>query len=132
MRALIDADVLLDIALQREPFAQDSGRVLDWAEAEPRQAAVAWHSLSNIFYLTGSSARGFLADLLQFVEVAPVGTPEARQALGFPMRDLEDAMLAAAALAFGASFVVTRNTRDFTGSPVPAISPTRFVQLLRR
>jgi predicted nucleic acid-binding protein len=130
MRVLIDTDVLLDVALQREPFVSASRQVLDWAQSEPRQAAVAWHSLSNIYYLTGPPARDFINDLIQFVEVAPCGTREARQAVGFPMRDLEDALQAAAALAFDALFVVTRNVRDCKGSPVPPISPDQFIKEL--
>jgi hypothetical protein len=130
MRVLIDTDVLLDVALAREPFVGDSQQVLDWAQSEPRQAAVAWHSLSNIFYLTGPPARDFIKDLVQFVEVAPTGTQEAKRAIGFPMRGLEDAMQAAAALAFDAHFIVTRNTRDYKGSPIPAISPARFIKEL--
>jgi predicted nucleic acid-binding protein len=130
VRVLIDADVLLDVALNREPFVRDSRQVLDWAESEPRQAAVAWHSLSNIFYLTGPSAREFIKDLVRFVEVAPTGTKEVQQAIAFPMPDFEDALQSAAALAFDALFVVTRNAKDYRGSPVPAISPARFIKQL--
>jgi predicted nucleic acid-binding protein len=132
MRVLIDTDVLLDVALGREPFVRDSQQVLEWAQGEPRQAAVAWHSLSNLFYLTGPHSRDFIKDLVQFVEVSPAGTKEAKQALGFPMGDLEDALQAAAALAFDALFVVTRNIRDYKGSPVPPISPARFIKELGR
>ena len=128
MRVLIDTDVLLDVALNREPFVRDSRKILDWAQGEPHQAAVAWHSLSNIFYLTGSPARAFIKDLLQFVEVAPTGTRDAKPAVGFPMGDLEDALQAASALAFDALFIVTRNSRDFKGSPVPSITPVRFIK----
>jgi len=132
VRILIDTDILLDVALEREPFVRDSRPVLDWAQSEPRQAAVAWHSLSNIFYLTGPSSREFIRDLVRFVEVAPTGTKEARQALGFPMPDFEDALQAAAALSFDALFVVTRNAKDYKGSPVPAISAARFIKELGR
>jgi hypothetical protein len=132
MRVLIDTDVLLDVALNREAFIHDSRQVLDWAQREPRQAAVAWHSLSNVSYITGPPAIDFIRDLLQFTEVVPAGTREAKQALGFPMGDFEDALQSAAALAFDALFVVTRNTRDFKGSPVPAISPARFINELGR
>ena len=130
MRILIDTDVLLDVALKREPFIVDSRQVLSWSQGEPRQAAVGWHSLSNIAYLTGPAARGFIRDLLEFIEVAPTGMTEARQALGFPMRDFEDALQAAAALAFDALFIVTRNTRDYKGSPVPSLSPAGFIKEL--
>ena len=132
MRVLIDTEVLLDVALKREPFVRDSRQVLDWAESEPRQAAVAWHSLSNIFYLTGPSAREFIQDLVRFVEVAPTCTKEVQQALAFPMSDFEEALQASAALAFDAFFVVTRNAKDYKGSPVPAISPARFIKELGR
>jgi predicted nucleic acid-binding protein len=132
MRVLIDTDVLLDVALNREGFVRESQQVLAWAQEEPRQAAVAWHSLSNIAYLTGPAAREFARDLMEFVEVAPTGTKEAKQALGFPMRDFEDALHAAAALAFDALFIVTRNVRDYKGSPVPPMSPTQFIKELGR
>jgi len=130
MRVLIDTDVLLDIALDREPFVRDSAGVLHWAQHEPRQACVGWHSLSNIAYLTGAGGRAFIKDVVEFIEVAPTGTKEAKQALGFPMRDFEDALQAAAALAFDALFIVTRNIRDYKGSPIPAISPTQFLKEL--
>jgi len=37
-------------------------------------------------------------------------------------------MQAAAALAFDALYVVTRNWRNFKGSPVPPISPSQFMK----
>jgi predicted nucleic acid-binding protein len=129
MRVLLDTDVLLDVALKREAFLFASQEVLRWAEGEPGQASVAWHTLSNIAYLTVSS-REFIRQLLKFVEVAEVGTKEARQAVDLPMSDLEDALQAAAALAFGASFVVSRNVHDYRKSPVPALSPAAFLARL--
>jgi hypothetical protein len=42
------------------------------------------------------------------------------------MPDFEDALQAAAARACGASFIITRNERDFLSSPVTALSPEIF------
>ena len=126
MRILIDTDVLLDVALGREPWLSDSGAAVAWAVDHPGAAAIAWHTVANIAYLAPDSARGFLADLLAAVEVAPCSTRHALRALAFPMPDLEDALQAAAALAFGADHVVTRNLADFRGSPVPALAPAAF------
>lgn len=81
MRLLLDTDILLDVALRREAFFETSANVLRWAEAEPGQAAIAWHSLSNLAYLVRPNARAFIRDLLRFIEVAPVGTDQARQAV---------------------------------------------------
>jgi len=126
MRILIDTDVLLDVALARHPFVVESEAVLVWAEANPGRSAVAWHTLSNMACLAPVGAGGFLRALLSFVEVASVGTAEAARALKFPMADLEDALQASAAMAFGASWIVTRNAPHYRKSPVPALSPRAF------
>ena len=128
MRILIDSDVLLDVVLAREPHVAASAAVLEWAEAGG-EAAVAWHSLTNCSYLL-KGGRPFLRKLLGFVEVAPVATPDARNALRLPMSDVEDAFQAAAAMAWKADFIITRNLPDYQKSPVPAISPGEFLKRL--
>ena len=132
MRVLLDTDVLIDVALKRDPFVASAAEVLNWTEDSPGQGAVAWHSLSNIAYLVRPDARPFLQNLLQFIEVATVGTREAKQALSFPMNDLEDALQAAAALAFDAHYIVTRNLNHYRNSPIPALSPGQFLKEVGR
>jgi len=127
MRILVDTDVLLDFALGREPFASGGKGVISWAEANSGHAAIAWHSLSNVVYLAPFGARHFLQELLCFVEVPATGTVEAVRALHLPMSNLEDAFQASAALAFNADLVITRNTKDYRHSPVPAITPEEFL-----
>ncbi len=132
MKILIDTDVLLDVALGRPAFRNDSGQVLGWAEAAPGQAAVAWHSIANLAYLIRPDARPFIQALMEFVAIPPTGSKQMTAALGYPMRDLEDALPAAAAAAFGADFVVTRNLRDYRGAPVPALDPRAFLHKVMR
>ena len=118
MKILLDADVLIDVALERPNFVENSDRLLRSVESGEWEAGVAWHSISNLSYLTGKKARGFIRDLLQFVEVPKAGTNEMLVALDLPMRDFEDALQAAVALSFGASYVVTRNLGHYRKSPV--------------
>ena len=132
MRALLDTDVLIDIALKREPFFAAAAEVVRWAQDTPGQSAVAWHSLSNVAYVVRPDARLFLEHLLRFVEVASVGTAEAKHALRFPMNDLEDALQAASALAFGADYMVSRNLSHYGHSPVSALSPIQFLKKIGR
>lgn len=128
MRIFLDTDVLLDIALAREPHVKSSVAVLNWVQAGG-EAAVAWHSLTNCSYLL-KGGKQFLTQLLKLVDVATVGAADARIALGLPMPDLEDAFQAAAALAWNADFIITRNLPDYRKSPVPAISPAKFLERL--
>jgi predicted nucleic acid-binding protein len=128
MKILIDTNILLDVALSRTEFLPDSAAVIDWAELNPKQAAVAWHSISNLAYIVKQDARNFIADLLAFVEVAAGDTATVRQALAMPTRDLEDALQASAAIAFGADIIVTRDVADFKKLPIKAMTPAAFAK----
>ena len=130
MKILIDTDILLDVALRREKFFEESAAVLRFAESRPGECAVAWHSLSNINYLLRPDARPFIKELLAFVVVPTTGTHAALQALGFPMKDFEDALQSATAVQFGASHIITRNKIHYQNSPVPALSPQEFIRLI--
>ena len=125
---LLDTDVLLDVALERQPHVDAAARLLERIERGPKDAFIAWHSASSFYYLVtptrgDSDARAFLEDLLRFMYVAPTSTDALRHAATLPMRDFQDAMQVAAARACGADHIVTRNVRDFERSPIPAITP---------
>lgn len=130
MKVLIDCDVLLDVALQREPYLEHSSIVLDWAERHPGQAAVAWQTVSNVLYLCKSNAVQFVSELIGFVEIPSTGTEAMRFALEIGMKDMEDAMQVAAADCFSAQLIVTRNTRDYSKSPIKAVTPESVSKLL--
>ena len=103
---LLDADVILDVALDRAPWADDSAALLALLERGPVGCFVAWHTLSNLHYLLRPAqgqddARAFLRALTDFVRVAPTDTDAFRLALALPLKDLEDAMQVAAAQACG-------------------------------
>ncbi len=132
---LIDTDVLIDVALDREPFSDAASELLDRVQMGPKRAFVAWHSLSDFCSLVtpargGSDARAFIAELIRFVAVAECGTDAIAYAVGLGMSGFEDAMQVAAARACGARFVVTRNARAFKRSPIPAIAPQEALDAL--
>ncbi|MDP3073889.1 MAG: PIN domain-containing protein [Opitutaceae bacterium] len=136
MRALIDCDVLLDVALERSAFLTDSVGVLGWAELHTGAGWVAWHSLANIHYIAGRLrgsrvARDFLGEILAFLEVPAVDQVAARQALALPLADYEDALQVAAALGASVDVIVTRNLADYRRSPVPALAPAEFLKRVR-
>ena len=132
MKLLLDADVLLDVALDREPFVDQSSAVGQWCQQMPGSAMVAWPTISNIYYMMhivrgDATTREFIADLLHFADVSSGGTQAVRQALTMKMSDFEDALQVAAAMAGQANFIVTRNLADYRGSIVPLIKPQDFL-----
>ena len=130
MRLFIDTDILLDVLLNRRPHAQASGSVMDWAEENPGMAAVSWHGLANIHYLSRNGAEDFIEDLIGFAEIPQTGSEHMRQALDLRFKGLEDAMQVAAALLFNAQVIVTRSTRDFKDSPIKAVTPEAVLKAI--
>lgn len=133
---LLDTDVLIDVALDRTPHAEPASALLDELERGPWSAFVAWHSLSNFYYLVrpvrgDSDTRAFLRELTSFVLVAPTQTADFHFACGLMLPDFEDAMQVAAARASGAERIVTRNTSDYRDAPIPAVEPGEALESLR-
>ena len=132
---LLDTDILIDVALDRPPHAEDATGLLDRLQKGPKKAFVAWHTLSNFYYLVASQRRGvgardFIEQLTRFVAVTTTGTDAIRYAAELPMADFEDAMQVAAARACGARHIITRNVRDFRRSPIPALTPRDALETL--
>ena len=125
---LLDTDVLIDVALDWRPHSSPASTLLDRVEHGAESACIAWHSVSNLYYIVapshgGVSTRDFIVELTRFVKVATTDTEAVRYAAELPMVDFEDAMQVAAARACGARHIVTRNVKDYERSPIPAVSP---------
>lgn len=135
MIVLLDTDVLIDVALERAPFVEPAAALLDALELRPGAAFIAWHTISNFFYLVAPArgramARRFLLDLARFANVAPTTTQSLRSAAGLAVGDFEDALQVAAAAACEADVIATRNTRDYGKSPIRAALPGAVLQQL--
>ena len=125
---LLDTDVLIDLALDRQPYSHPAAALLDRIQATGHTAFIAWHTIANFHYLVSRSngrrsARDFIVELTRFVGVAAGDAQSFRYAASLPMKDFEDAMQVAAARFCGASRIVTRNIKDYERSPIPAITP---------
>ena len=110
------------------PHSGPASALLDRVEHGAESAHIAWHSVSNFYYIVapshgGVSTRDFIVELTRFVKVAATNTEAVRYAAELPMTDFEDALQVAAARACGARHIVTRNVKDYLRSPIPAVSP---------
>jgi len=137
VNVLIDTDVLIDLALGRKPHDEPAAHLLDALERRRASGFLAWHSASNFYYVVAprrgkDTARAFLLDLAQFVEIAPTTTESLRQAGRLRLRDFEDAMQVAAAIACGADLIATRNHRDYRAAPIRVAAPGEILKMVTR
>lgn len=137
MRVLIDTNVILDILQKREPFFTDSYRALRRALENDAECLISASAVTDIFYVLRKSlgsaqqAKEHIDQLAQVVSFADVQGMDIHTALMRAMPDFEDAVVDAVVDAVaersGASYILTRNIKDFTGSVVPAILPADFL-----
>jgi predicted nucleic acid-binding protein len=132
MKILIDANVLLDVALEREPFFSDSDRILALSEQKTLIGYVSASSFSDLFYILRKSkgkslALDFLRHIVSFCQIATVDDSVIRQALAEDFKDFEDAIQYTAAIASQLDGIVTRNPQDFTDQTIPIYTPQNLI-----
>ena len=129
---LVDLNVVLDVVQRRQPHYAASAALLSEIVAGSIDACIPAHAVTTLHYIVSryqdkDRAAALVDWLLRYFEIAASGRPELRRAQGLGMADFEDAVVASAAEAMGCRYVVTRNIRHFTRSPVPAVTPEEFM-----
>lgn len=131
-RVLLDINVMLDVLLDRRPHADKASAV--WAAVERGEAEglLSAHAVTTIHYLNtkavGSrTAREATDALLSVFDVAPVDRRVMHSALSLGWRDFEDGVMASAARWATCDAIVTRNPKDYQGSPVRVLTPSEAV-----
>lgn len=135
MRWMVDLNILLDVFQQREPFYRASARALSRVFQGEAEACLASHLVTTLHYLLRKQSDLVRAnDVLDWVlgnfEIVPQDGSTFLQARSLTFSDFEDAALASAAVQAGCDLIVTRNVRDFSGSPVPALTPEELLVFL--
>ena len=135
MKLLLDINVLLDVLLQREPWAESAASLLTRIERGEASGFVAGHTLTTVHYVVSRArdrqlAAAAVTDLLRFLEVVPIEKVDFSQALVLPTDDFGDAVQAAGALKIGADYIVTRDEEGFRGLTIPSVNPGEVLTLL--
>ncbi|MCC5848544.1 MAG: PIN domain-containing protein [Verrucomicrobia bacterium] len=131
----MDTNIFLDVLLNREEWVDTSRDVLNRLEQNPGVGWIAWHTLSNLYYIGRKivgeeQTRAVMWRIVRSFEVCPAHGRIAVSALELPMADFEDALQVAAGVAAKADWIITRNEDDFKKSPIPALSPERSLQTI--
>jgi len=134
-RVLLDVNIVLDVLLDRAPFADASSAV--WAAVEQGEAEglLSAHAVTTLHYLNAKAVGGRMARettdaLLSVFDVAGVDDAVLNAAVSLNWGDFEDAVTASAAKRAKCDALVTRNPGDFKGSSVKVLTPSESLAWL--
>jgi predicted nucleic acid-binding protein len=136
VRVLVDTNIVLDVLLDRRPFASAAAQIFALVEESKIEGILCATTVTTIDYLLGQTldqakAREALQRLLNLFEIAPVNRPVLEQALKSKISDFEDAVLEQAGRLAAADAIVTRNGKDFAKSTVAVLDPAELISTLK-
>ena len=134
MRVLVDTNIMLDALLEREPFFGDARALMEAIDSGQIVGYVTATTLTNIFYIvrrqTRSIERASLAvsETLAAMQICSVDRDILEAAFASNLRDFEDAVQLACAIAENLDAIITRNPQDFTGAALPILSASELLE----
>jgi len=137
MKVLIDTNVIIDILEHREPFYDDSYKVLQLGLEGEIETIMSAGDITNVYYIIKKNihdsilAREKIFIISSMVKICNSTPEDILNASILFMPDFEDAVIASAAKREKADYIITRNEENFINSPVPALNPSKFIKMLK-
>ena len=133
---LVDTNIFIDVLQDRIPFTDNSQAVIGLVSQKKIKGAVAAHSITNLWYIlrkthSDEDRRKYILSLCEIFDVVSIDKNRIVYALEKSnFRDFEDCLQDECASDINADYIITRNTKDFKGSMVKAITPEEFLEKL--
>ena len=132
MKILVDTNVVLDVLLDRDPFAANSSKVVDLVDTKKVRGYLAATSVTTLHYLADKAlgkkkAKMAIDTCLRIFDVAQVDHRVLVSAHQSEFPDFEDAVIHEAGIAQRVDVIVTRNPKHFKNSVLTIQTPDEFL-----
>lgn len=132
MRLLFDTNIIVDIALKREPHYVDSINVFKIVDNKTIFGFITATTITDIYYISKKEkghliAIEFVSNLIQFVDVLGIDKMIILEAISAKLTDFEDAIQSTASSFNNIDFIITRNVKDFKKSEIKALTPIELL-----
>jgi hypothetical protein len=126
--------VVLDVLLNRQPYAVPASRLMVHVEQRRFGGLLGATTVTTIHYLAAKAlghtrARKHIQTLLSLFDVAPVDRAALSEALSLNFRDYEDAVLHESGRRAGATGIVTRDPAGFAAGSLRIYSPDELMRM---
>lgn len=135
MKVLFDTNIILDLLLDRQPFCENSEKVIDLSATKLLEGYVSASAITDIYYIAYRGIKdkemvcSLLERLLEIVSVAGVSDLEIKSALRANWNDFEDAVQYFAAQSIDVSYIITRNKKDYLEGKINVVEPQEFLNI---
>jgi predicted nucleic acid-binding protein len=135
MKIMLDLNVMLDIFQERHPYYKASSMVISKVLNFEALGLLPSHALTTIYYLTSKFSGKQKADelidwMLTYFEIVAAYKESFIRARSLPINDFEDAVVISLAESANCNFIITRNISDFKESPIKALTPEEFLNII--
>ncbi|MDZ7795255.1 MAG: PIN domain-containing protein [Spirochaetia bacterium] len=135
-KAFIDTDVILDVALARDPFFASSKMILAMAENNIIIGNLSSNCIANIYYILRKSggdanARKFIKNIVKYIAIITIDHQNVLEALRSKFSDFEDALQYYSAIENQCEYIITRNIEDYKNSKITVVLPEEFIKLFQ-
>lgn len=137
MNLLLDTCVVIDYLGRKEPFYAEAERVMAAGFFGDARLWIAGQTINDAFYVLSKylgprRVQAALETLLQVVTPVALSPTDYTSALRLGWDDLEDCLVALCAQSARADYLVTRDTKGFSRSLVPVVSPSEWLALMEQ
>ena len=136
MKIMCDTNIFLDVLLEREPFVDDSSKILRLCEEHKLDGVVSASCITDIFYLVRKYTHSVdmaykaIGKVLEIVKVCSVTNNDVLMAFQRKAKDFEDCLVATCAISIHCDYIVTRNKKDFEKFAIPILTPSELLNQL--
>ena len=135
-KVFIDTDIILDVALAREPFFSSSKTILAMAENNIIIGNISSNCVANIYYILRKSggdnkARKFILNIVKYITVIAIDHQNVLEALKSKFSDFEDALQHSSAVENRCEYIITRNNEDYKSSKIKVLLPEEFIVMFQ-
>lgn len=133
-KIFIDTNVVLDLLLNREPFALDAINLFSLVDAGFCEACVSSLTICNTAYVLKKSLgiEETFSTIQKFLRLVTITTMDCNTVMNSlssnsTFKDIEDGMQYYSALNEGCGCIITRDLKDFSTSNLPVYTPNDFL-----
>lgn len=132
MKILFDTNIILDVLLNRSPYATAAIKLLAAVENKELDGVLCATTITTIDYLVTKAtdkdtSRKGISCLLDMFTISSVQQSTLKKALESEFSDFEDAVLFYSGVECGINALVTRNGVDFKAATVPVYTPIELL-----